>query len=121
MIQDIIDAITTFFSDLVGSLLDFILNLLISAIQLLFFPIDALFSTFFNDFSSSLESAVTNINNFINNIATMPLSWFINLLPSMTRTALLLYITFLLSYYVFAFGYRTIKVAINLFHKIKFW
>lgn len=121
MVNDIVQALQDFFSNLVGDLLDFILNLLISVIQFLFFPIDALFSTFFSGFSDNIEVAVSNINNFINNFVTMPLSWFFNILPPLTRTAIIIYITFLLSYYVFAFGYRTIKVAINLFQKVKFW
>lgn len=120
-VSDIVQALEEFFSSLVGGLLDFLLNLLITAIQILFFPIDALFSTFFSGFSDDLTTVVSNVNNFIQNIATMPLKWFINLLPSMTKTALIIYLSFLASYYVFAFAYRALRVAINLFHKIKFW
>lgn len=121
LISDITDGISNFFSGLGGTLLDFIIWLLTSAINVLFAPIDFLFSTFFSDLSNNINIAVDNINNFLGNIGNFPFSLFVNILPNLTKTALLIYLSFLIAYYTFSFAYRGIRVVINLVHKVKFW
>lgn len=117
----IINGLIDFFGSIGNTILDFIIWLLSSAINILFLPINFLFITFFSDLTNTINTAVDNINIFISNIHNFPISFFVNILPNATKTALLVYLSFLLGYYVFAFSYRAVRVVINIFHKIKFW
>lgn len=119
--QAVSNGIGGFLSDIGSNLLDFIIFLLSSAINILFMPINLLFTTFFTDLSNTITTAVDNINVFITNVHNFPISLFVNILPNSTKNALLIYLSFLIGYYLFAFSYRSIRVVINIFHKIKFW
>lgn len=120
-VDSIIKALQDFFGNLGNAVLDIIIWLLSNAIKILFFPIDLLFSTFFSGLTNSINTITTNINNFISNVSNFPISLFVNILPNLTKTALLIYLSFLIVYYGFSFAYRAVRVSINIFHKIKFW
>ena len=134
MVQDIIDGITasassisssissgidTAFSSFAGGLQDFVIGLIRSAYYILFKPIDYIISNFFSGLATSINSVATAINNFIDLVVTMPLSWFFHILPPTTRSLLLIYFTIIIAYYGIILGYKAILSIINIIHKIK--
>jgi len=99
------------------ALMNVIMKLVTSAINIVLIPINALLSPLFPD---SLTNAISNFTNLLNNIGGA-IAWFGNLLPPTFKELLLLALGITISYYTIAWSYSLIVKIYNVIQKIKFW
>lgn len=101
---------------LISKLFDFILTLVMSTIQLICLPINALFNGLFPDFTSY----IANIDNALN-YAFNGLAWGLNLIPPLIRSTMLFIFTIELSLLVVMRSTHLISKVWKVLQKIKFW
>lgn len=101
---------------LISAFFNFLLSIIMTIVQLICAPLNALFSTIFPDFSSWL----TNINNALK-IAFSSLSWAISIIPPLVREVLLLIFTIELSMLVVMKSTHLTAKAWKILQKLKFW
>ncbi len=101
---------------LISAFFNFLLSIIMTIVQLICAPLNALFSTIFPDFSSWL----TNINNALK-IAFSSLSWAISIIPPLVREVLLLIFTIELSLLVVMKSTHLTAKAWKILQKLKFW
>lgn len=102
---------------LIKALLNGILNVITSLLNIFLLPINVLIENIFPDMSS----AISTFNNFINNYVGGTLSYFFSILPPIFRGLLVLWFTFVISYYSVYYSYLAIIKIWNIIQKIKFW
>ena len=68
-----------------------------------------------------MTSAISHFNNFVTTYLGSTLSFFFNLLPPIFRSIVILWLTFLISYYTIYFSYLAIVKMFDIIQKIKFW
>lgn len=102
---------------LIKALLNGILNVITSLLNIFLLPINALIENIFPDMSS----AINTFNNFINNYVGGTLSYFFSILPPIFRGLLVLWFTFVIAYYSVYYSYLAIIKIWNIIQKIKFW
>lgn len=102
---------------LIKALLNGILNVITSLLNIFLLPINALIENIFPDMSS----AISTFNNFINNYVGGTLSYFFSILPPIFRGLLVLWFTFVIAYYSVYYSYLAIIKIWNVIQKIKFW
>lgn len=117
MVQDIIDGISGFASGVGGTILDLILSFIGTICSIVLFPINAIISFFFPNFSTLIESVSTGITR----LATAPIGYFAYHIPPLTRSVLLVYLAIMVAYYSFIWTYRGIILIPTVIKKIKFW
>lgn len=98
---------------MIQAILNGIMNLIISLVQILLSPIDVLIGTLLPD----LSTALTSVSNFFNLIGS-GIGWMISALglPSELLSLIVLYFTFKLTAPLL---FSTIKLAIKWYDKIK--
>ena len=131
MVQDIINGITgaidsigeavgsginSFVSNIAGGLVDLIINLLALMINIVIIPIDFLVSTFFPNLSLQIQ----HFNEGLSLLATSPIGFIMYHIPPYTRGLLLVYVSFMISYYTIIWTYRRIIIIPRVIQKIKF-
>lgn len=102
---------------MINAILKGLLSMLQTIVNIILTPINALISGIFPDFSN----LISNFTNFVNNYIGGSLGWFSSLLPPITRSIIVFWLTFLVGYYSIAWGYRAVVLAWKLIQKIKFW
>lgn len=102
---------------LIKALLNGILNVITSLLNIFLLPINALIENIFPDMSS----AISTFNNFINNYVGGTLSYFFSILPPIFRGLLVLWYTFVIAYYSVYYSYLAIIKIWSIIQKIKFW
>lgn len=80
-------------------------------------PINALIVNLFPDFSNMIIS----FNNGVQTYIGSGLGFFANLLPPTTKSLVLLYLTFLVSYYTITYSVHGIVKIFQIIKRIKFW
>lgn len=98
-------------------LLKVLFNTIYGIVNTILFPINALVSTLFPDFSALITTLSLSIQTFINTTFT----WFINILPPYTKVAIIIYITFLITYYTISITLHYILKVFQIIKNIKFW
>lgn len=101
---------------LITAFFNFLLSIIMTIVQLICAPLNALFSSVFPDFSSWL----TNINSALS-IAYESLSWAISIVPPMVREVLMLIFTIELSMLVIMRSTHLTAKAWKILQKLKFW
>lgn len=101
---------------LISSLFDFILSLVMTTIQIICIPLNAIFEGVFPDFSSY----VSQIDNALN-YAFDGLSWALNIIPPGVRTAMLFIFTIELAMLVIMRSTHLTSKVWKILQKIKFW
>lgn len=102
---------------MIKALLNGILNVITSLLNIFLLPINALIENIFPDMSS----AISTFNNFINNYVGGTLSYFFSILPPIFRGLLVLWFTFVIAYYSIYYSYLAIIKIWSIIQKIKFW
>lgn len=98
------------------ALFNIIFNLLATIIQIVMYPINLIIDNALPDLSDKISYLSSNFPTIFNNI-----SWFINILPSYTRSILLFAINIMIVKYTIYIGTRAVIKVWNLFQKLKFW
>ncbi len=101
---------------LISLLFNFILKIVMTIIQLICLPLNALFDNVFPDF----DNYITIINNGLNS-AFSSLSWAISILPPMVRQVLLFIFTIELSIILIMKSTRLTAKVWSILQKLKFW
>lgn len=86
-------------------------------LNIVLLPVNALIVNLFPDFSSMISS----FNNGVSTYIGSGLGFFSSLLPPTTRTLILLYLTFLVSYYTITYSVHAIIKIFDIIKRIKFW
>lgn len=102
---------------MVKALLNGIMKMVTSIINIVLLPVNSLISSIFPDFSS----AINNFNTFVNTYVGGSISYFCNILPPITRNIIGIWLTFLVVYYGVVWTYSAIIKIYNVIQKIKFW
>lgn len=79
-------------------------------------PINAIVSTFIPDLSSAINSFTSGLN-----LVSSLFSYFSYLVPPNTRALIVLYLTFLISYYTISFSVHAIIRIVEIIKKVKVW
>lgn len=101
---------------LITALFNFILKIVMSIVQLICLPLNALFSNVFPSFDNYIEI----INNGLNS-AFSGLSWAISIIPPMVRQVLLFIFTIELSIVLIMRSTKLTARVWNILQKLKFW
>lgn len=117
MIEDILQAIKETLQYGIYGFLDFILWLISIIVKVVLIPVDFLFKLILPDLSLML----TNFSNSLIHLSTAPFSYFFHMLPPITKTVLVLWLTLMISYYTIIWTYRGIILIPKVINKIKFW
>lgn len=88
-----------------------------SVLNIILLPINALIVNLFPDFSSMITTFNTAIRTYIG----PTIGYFSSLLPPTTKTLLIIYLTFLISYYTISYSAHAIIKIFKIIQKIKFW
>ena len=99
---------------LITKLFSFILSLITKFVALLLTPLTATLSALLPD----LTTFVAKVSSFINTSLYM-FGWFFNLLPPITKSVILLYLSLLLIFFTAYATYLVVSFAIYLITKIK--
>lgn len=94
-----------------------IFKVLKSILNIVLFPINALLVGVFPDFSNMIST----FNNLISTYIGNSLGYFSSILPPTTRTLILIYLGFLVSYYTISYSIHAIIKLFKIIQKIKFW
>lgn len=98
------------------ALFNLIFNLLATLIQVVLLPINSLVDSLLPDLTDKISYLNNNIPSLFNNI-----NWFINILPTYTRTVLLFAIEIMIVKYTIYIATHGVVKIWNLFQKLKFW
>lgn len=102
---------------MIKAIINGIMKLVTSIIDIVLLPVNALINNIFPDFSSALST----FNNFITNYIGGSLSYFSSILPPITKNVIIIWLTFLITYYGIVWTYTLIIKIFNVIKKIKFW
>lgn len=101
---------------LISAFFNFLLEIIMTIVQLICLPLNALFNGIFPDFSDKL----TAIDNGLES-AFSSLSWAINIIPPFVREVLLFIFTLELSLLVILKSTHLTAKAWAILQKLKFW
>lgn len=96
---------------------DTLLNFLVSVANIFLAPINTIITTYFPDVSSLISSFTNAVNNYLGN----GISYFFSILPTNTRTLVLLYITILIAFYTISFLVHAVIKIIEIIKAVKIW
>lgn len=88
-----------------------------TVLNIILLPINALIVNLFPDFSSMISSFNTAISTYVG----PTIGYFSSLLPPTTKSLLIIYLTFLVSYYTISYSAHAIIKIFKIIQKIKFW
>lgn len=101
---------------LISAFFNFLLQIIMSIVQLICLPINALFNNVFPDFSEKLSQISSALN-----VAFGSISWAISIVPPMVRSTLLFIFTIELSMLVIMKSTHATSRAWSILQKLKFW
>ena len=101
---------------LITALFNFILKIVMSIVQLICLPLNALFSNVFPSFDNYIEIINNGLNSAFNS-----LSWAISIIPPMVRQVLLFIFTIELSIVLIMRSTKLTAKVWNILQKLKFW
>lgn len=102
---------------MIKAIINGLLKIIMSILNVFLLPINALFENLFPD----MTNAIGTFNTFINTYVGGTLSYFFSILPPIFRGLLVIWFTFLISYYTIHFTYRGLIQIWGIIQKIKFW
>jgi hypothetical protein len=88
-----------------------------SVLNILLAPVNLLVVNLFPDFSNMISA----FNNGVQTIIGTGLGFFSHLFPPTTRSLIILYLTFLISYYTISYSAHAIIKIFKIIQRIKFW
>lgn len=102
---------------MIKAILKGIMSLVSSIVGLILTPINLLINGIFPDMSTY----ISNFNTFIHSNVFTPLSWIASFIPTGVKSLLLVWLTFLITYYGIIWTYTGIIKIYNVIRKVKFW
>lgn len=102
---------------MIKAIINGIMSLVTSIINVVLLPINALIGNIFPDFSS----AISQFNSFVQTYVGGSISYFASILPPITRNIIGIWLTFLVVYYGVVWSYTLVVKIYNVIQKIKFW
>lgn len=102
---------------MIKAIINGILNILMKVIDIVLTPLNLLFENLF----PSATNLISNFNMFVDNYVAGGLVYFFEILPPITRSILVIWLTFVISYYGIYYSYVGIKKIFDVIQKIKLW
>ena len=102
---------------MIKALLNGIMKMVTSVLDIVLLPVNSLISNLFPDMSV----AISRFTAFVNSYFGTGLTYFFQLIPPLTRNIIVLWFTFLITYYGVVWSYSLIIKIWNVIQKIKFW
>ena len=102
---------------MINSLIQGILSVITNVINFIFLPINLIFSSIFPDLSIQLGNFNDNFGSMLNRFG----SYIGSIIPPGTKTIILLWLTFLISYYGIIWTYWLAVRTWTIIKKVKFW
>ena len=102
---------------MIKALLNGIMKIVTSALDIVLLPVNALIKNIFPDMSNAINTFTTFVNTYIGGT----LGYFFSILPPISRSIIILWFTFLITYYGVVWSYSLIVKIWNVIQKIKFW
>lgn len=102
---------------MIKALLNGLLSMITSLLNVFLLPINALIENVFPD----MAGAINTFNTFVDTYIGGSLSYFFSILPPIFRGLLILWFTFVVSYYGIYYTYTGIIKIWSVIQKIKFW
>lgn len=102
---------------MIKALINGILKIILMLLNIVLTPINLLFTNLFPDMSLS----ISNFTSFCNTYISGTIGYFISILPPIFRNLLVIWFTFVISYYTIYFTYTAIVKIFGIIQKIKFW
>lgn len=102
---------------MIKTLLNGLLKIITSLLNVFLIPINALLETLFPD----MTSAIGTFTDFVNTYVGGSLSYFFSILPPTFRSLLVLWFGFVVGYYTIYYTYLAIIKIFAIIQKIKFW
>lgn len=99
------------------AIFDVFFSIIQTALNLILAPINPLIDTLIPDFTDQINTFNTLIYTYIGD----GVAWFSSILPSTTRSMILLYLSFLLGYYTISYSVHAFIKIFKLIKAIKFW
>lgn len=101
---------------LITAFFNFLLTIIMTIVQLICLPLNALFDNVFPDFSSKISSIQTALNS-----AFSSLSWAISIIPPAVRETLIFIFTIEMSMLVIMRSAHLTSKVWKILQKLKFW
>lgn len=101
----------------INAIINGFLNVITSLLNIFLLPINVLIDNLF----PNMSSAIVTFNSFVQTYVGGNLSYFFSILPPIFRGLLILWLTFLVSYYSIYYTYLSIVKLWTIIQKIKFW
>lgn len=98
-------------------LINGILNLVTLVLNIILLPINSLIANLFPDMTTSINQFTSFLSGYVGG----SLSYFFSIMPPITRSIILLWLTFLIVYYGVVWSYSLIVKLWNVIQRIKFW
>lgn len=102
---------------MIKAILNGILKVISKILNVFLLPINALFENLFPDMTSAIET----FNDFVSTYLGNNLSYFFSIFPPIFRSILLLWFTFLVSYFSVKVTYHAAIKVWSIIQKVKFW
>ena len=102
---------------MIKALLNGIMKIVTSALDIVLLPVNTLIANIFPDMSN----AINTFTNFVSTYIGGTLGYFFSILPPITSSIIILWFTFLITYYGVVWSYSLIVKIWNVIQKIKFW
>lgn len=102
---------------MIKAILNGLLKALTSVLNILLLPVNALIENLFPNMANSIAT----FNSFVSQYVGGSLSYFFSILPPTFRGLLIIWLTFVVSYYSIYFVYLGIIKIFKIIQKVKFW
>lgn len=102
---------------MIKGILKGILKMILAILNIVLLPINNLIANVF----PNMDNAISTFNNFVNNVIGNNLVYFFHILPPTFRSLLVIWFTFVISYYSIYYTYTGILKIWGIIQKIKFW
>ena len=98
-------------------LFNVVFTIIQTAVNFVMLPINAIADSLIPD----VANIITKFNGLLDTYVGPMISWFANLLPPTAKSLILIYLTFLITYYTISYTVHGIVKVFTVIRKIKFW
>ena len=102
---------------MIKAILNGLMSLVTTVLDIVLLPVNALIENIFPDMSN----AINTFSNFVSTYIGGSIGYFASILPPISRSIIILWLTFLITYYGVVWSYTLIMKIWNVIQKIKFW
>ena len=102
---------------MIKAIINGIMSLVSTILDIVLLPVNTLIGNIFPDMSNAISTFTTFITTYVGG----SLAYFSSILPPITRSIIVLWLTFLITYYGVVWSYALIMKIWNVIQKIKFW